>query len=111
MPFSISHRNFPFTRANSRNNHHHQPQHQHQQDHIMFKFGASKLGTLIASFDDYKLMSKKYSQTQSKAFDNMHEWSLDTNNVAIQVSLCFGALLWTTRFYCFFFLFNSICSK
>ena len=50
----------------------------------MFNFGGTKLTNLIASFDDFKVKTKKYSQSQTKAFGNLREWACDTNNAAIQ---------------------------
>jgi hypothetical protein len=51
----------------------------------MFNFGGTKLTNLISAFGDFKIKTKKYVQSQTKAFGSLHEWALDANNAAIQV--------------------------
>jgi hypothetical protein len=56
----------------------------------MLKFGSSsaqtnaKLNTLINSLEDLKQVSKKYSQIQAKAYSDLHEWAVDSQNSALQ---------------------------
>ncbi len=51
----------------------------------MVLFGmSSSINSLINSFEEYKNMSRKYSQTQTKTFNYLQEWSVDTNNTAFQ---------------------------
>jgi hypothetical protein len=50
---------------------------------VLFGMGSS-INSLINSFEEMKNMSRKYLQTQTKTFNYLQEWSVDTNNTAFQ---------------------------
>lgn len=52
----------------------------------MLKFRNSNLSKLISSLEDFKTVSRKFSQIQSKVFRNLDEWASESNNTAINVS-------------------------
>lgn len=49
----------------------------------MLKFRNSNLSKLISSLEDFKTVSRKFSQIQSKVFRNLDEWASESNNTAI----------------------------